>query len=110
MSILIKVLAVVMLPLSILVILTSVNIKLLNLPFNLTFLGVIIMIIFQILNFVFIKMFNEEIHLMQIITGFIFIIPAVAYLISIFTTPILPGYLEVILGTTMCAESLYALH
>ena len=105
-----KILAIVMIPLSILIIIEQMGFYSLGLPLDKGFLGAGIMIALQLINMASLKIKNKKLTAMNIITGGIFIITALAYILGNYLGYLQISSLPVILGVMMFVEALYALH
>jgi hypothetical protein len=105
-----KIFAVVMFPLSILIILESLGIYSLSLPFDKILIGAILMIVLQILTLVFLRLHTGKLNPMQIITAIVFIGLSAAALYSYFFTMAFKEQIPLILGAVMFVETIYALH
>lgn len=110
MNILTKLLAIIMLPLSILIILESTGLFSLALPFDKVFIGAILMIALQLLNLILLKINKGLLRFINIITTLVFILPAVAYILSTIMGFYLFESVPLIIGIIMFIEALYALH
>ncbi len=110
MTMIAKVLSFCMLPISILIVLESMGLYTLHLPFDKILIGAILMIALQIFSLVMALTHQGGMGVMNIITFIVFMIPAVAYLASFFFGITLFTSLPMILGILMFVESLYALH
>ncbi len=105
-----RILAFVMLPLSVLIILEDLKVYSISLPFDEALAGAALMIALQAVNLALLMIKNKTLTAMNIITGSVFIIPAAAY---IFFSVIGKSYIDhipLVIGVMMLVESLYALH
>ncbi|NOZ80307.1 MAG: hypothetical protein GXP63_01425 [DPANN group archaeon] len=104
-----KVFAIVMLPLSILIILEELGIFTLSLPVDKVFLGAILMVGLQLMTLILLKVHHGRFSIMSILTALIFTLVAIGA-----ATASLHGYYKeqapLILGVMMFGEAIYALH
>ena len=105
-----KVFGIVMLPISLVILLSELDIYIINLPFDVVLIGAVLMIAFQLINVFLAKAHNGTIGIMQIITSVLFILPALVFLITEFTGIAIIEKINLIVGVMMLAESMYALH
>jgi len=107
-----KAMAIVMLPLSILIVLESLELFTLNIGFNKVFLGAILMIVLQIITLVMVKVYHGEMSIMNFVTFGVFVIPAATYLLSslISLSTTMQQVIPLVIGVMMLIESVYALH
>jgi hypothetical protein len=103
-----KLIAIVMLPLSILILLQETNLYVIELSFDLMVLSASLMILLQILVLVMVKVHQENLTIINWLTAIVFVLPAVYYFLQQFLTPV--PQMPLILGAMMLAESVYALH
>lgn len=105
-----KLFAIVMLPLSILIIMETTGIFSLDLFFDKVFIGAILMIALQLLTLFFVKKHHSSLRGMNIVTFIVLILPALAYIFSGVFNNFLKEQLPLILGVMMFVEAIYALH
>ena len=110
MEIINKFLAILMLPVSILIILEQMKVFSIEFFIDKLLIGAILMILLQLLSLLFVGQNQEGIKAINIITSVIFIIPAVAYIASLFLVIPFSEHLPMIIGVMMLAEAVYALH
>ena len=110
MNFLTKILAIIMFPISILIILEQTNIYSIPFPIDKLLIGAILMISLEVLSFIMLKLTGGELRLINILTYIIFIIPAIAFLVSYLIGLNLHSAVPLILGVMMLAESIYGLH
>ena len=101
-----KILAFVMIPLSILIFLEQINVFSISFFIDKILIGAILMILLQLLTIIQQKITNGHFGLVTIVTSVIFIMPAGLYL----THLVVSVYIPLILAVFMLAEALYALH
>jgi len=106
-----KLFAIVMFPLSILIVLEKLGLYTLALPIDIdkVLIGAALMIALQVITLIMLKISNEKLTFMNIITGLIFIATAVAAVLSMqygsYTKEA-----PIVLAVMMFVEALYALH
>jgi len=105
-----KIFAIVMFPLSILIIFEALGTFSLSLPFNKVIIGAVLMIALQLLTLIFLKINHGKLGLMQYITAGIFIAIALVACFSGFVKFLPTDRVPLILGAVMLVEALYALH
>ena len=105
-----KVFAIAMFPLSIIIILESLDGFSLELPFNKVIIGAVLMIALQVLTLIFLKINHGRLGIMQYLTAGIFILAALVAVFSDFVSFLPSDKLPLILGVIMFVEALYALH
>lgn len=110
MNLITKILAIAMLALGILIILEAVGVFTISLPFDKLLIGAFIMIALQLLSIILQVVHRSPIRLINILIFIIFIIPAVAYLLSDYLGQFIENILPLVLGVMMLIEALYALH
>ncbi|MFH1409158.1 MAG: hypothetical protein ABIH34_04585 [Nanoarchaeota archaeon] len=108
MSLLDKLGAIVIFPLSIIIILEVLGVYTVPLPFDKILIGALLMIAFQVINVAMLGIQNGHVSIMQILTGILLILPPVAYFFQSFIP--FGAQIPLILGVMMFTESLYALH
>jgi len=104
-----KILAIIMLPISVLVVLEATEIFSIGLPFDKLLIGAGLMIVLQIMTLLFLKLHGGELRPINLIIAAVLIFPAGAYLVSYFLAFNI-SYLPIILGIVMFVEALYAFH
>ena len=104
-----KIIAILMLPVSLLLILEGLRIFNLELSLDKVLIGSILIIILQILNMNNAKQHNSEVRPISALLAIVFIIPGLAYIISLFVNIGMYDW-STILGIMMLTEALYALH
>lgn len=105
-----KILAIAMIPLSMLIILESMGLYSIWMPIDKGILGAGIMALLQIINLASLKMKNKRLTFMNMLTGSVFILVAAAYFVGNYLGYYQIDSLPVILGVMMFVEALYALH
>jgi hypothetical protein len=105
-----KAFAIVMFPLSILIICEALGIFSVPLPFDKVLVGAILMVVLQILTLIFMKMHHGSPKIMNYFTAAIFIMVAASALIASFLELPFADKVPLILGVIMFVEALYALH
>lgn len=102
--------AIVMFPLSILIVLEATDIFKIEFFMDKILLGAILMITLQIITLIMLKSNGGELRIMNLVTAGVFIITALAYIIATIINFDLPSYVPIILGVMMFVEAMYALH
>jgi hypothetical protein len=104
-----KIFAIAMLPLSILIILEWTGIFSLKIAYGTFLIGAVITLAYQIINLVMLRIQNGHLSPMQIASFVVFILPAVAYIVTLsgIAIEILP--IPLVLGVMMLVEGLYGL-
>ena len=110
MSLVHKVLAAVLFPLSILILLEYFNFFSLNIFVDKVLLGSIILIIFQVAHFINLLRHKDEITTMNVVTLLVFCTPAVSYCVNYFFKLFVLQELSLVMGIMIFLESMYALH
>jgi len=102
--------AIVMFPLSILIVLETAGIFSITLPFDKIIIGAILMIALQLLTLIFMKLHHSNPSLMNYVTAGVFMAVAVITLAADFLSLSFQASMPIILGVMMFVEALYALH
>lgn len=106
-----KTFAIVMFPLSIIIVLEELKIYSIAFPINKIVIGAIIMIMLQLITLFMVNKDMGNLSFMNIMTAIIFIgIAMIAGLINLLKLNIFPKEISIILGIIMFVEALYALH
>jgi len=109
MGVLEKILAIIMLPISILIVLEAIDMFSIGLPFDKLLIGAGLMIILQVITLLFLKLHGGELRPINLVIAGVLILPAGAYIASYFLAFNIPN-LPIILGIVMFVEALYAFH
>lgn len=106
------ILAIVMLPLSLIILINELTPYTLNIPIkiDLLLIAAILMIVLQLLNLVFLMMNNAALRPMNIVLLIVFIIPSSLYFLEFFLSISFLDVLPLVMAIMMFVESLYALH
>jgi len=104
-----KIFAIVMLVLSMLILLEELNIFSFEFPISKIIIGAALMIVLQVITIIMLNVHHSRPTIMNILTASIFILIALAAIISV-TTGFLPKEMPIIMSVTMFVEALYALH
>lgn len=104
-----KVFAIILFPLSIIILLEKIELFTIDIAFDKVLIGAFLMILLQIITLIMLNVHHGKPTTMNIITACIFIIIAVAAIISAITE-LLPSIIQTIMAVTMFVEALYALH
>ena len=104
-----KLFALVMFPLSVLIVLQELEIYALELPIDKLLLGSALMIALQTITIIMLHFTNRKLSLMNIVTALIFILTAIAAVLSM-RFGLFQKEAAIILGVMMFVEALYALH
>ncbi len=105
-----KGIAIVMLPLSVLIILEAIGIFYLGLPVDKALIGASLMIAFQVVALLFLKIEAGHIRPINYVTAIIFIVPAASYIINIYFPFVEDKIIPLILGIMMLCEGVYGMH
>jgi len=105
-----KAFAIVMFPLSILIVLEALGVFSVALPFDKVLVGAILMIVLQVLTLIFLKAHKGNPTIMNYFTAAVFILVAVVALLSGLLNLSFADKMPLILGVIMFVEALYALH
>ena len=105
-----KLMAIIMLPLSVLIILEAMDIFSIESPFDKLLIASILMIVLQLLSIIFASTNQEGLTLVNYLTLIIFSLPAIAYVLTLFFALPFENHIPIILGVMMLAEAIYALH
>lgn len=103
-------LAIAMIPISILIILEETAIYTLNLPFDKVLIGALLIIALQLINVILLRIQNNTLTFMNVITAIVLTVPAGYYIFSSFFGFYTIANLPLIVGVMMFVESIYALH
>jgi len=110
MGVLEKIIGGAMIILGVLVILEIFNVFSLALPFDKVLIGAGLMILFQIVNIIMMRIESGGVEPVHMITAVVFAAPAAAYIVSVFLVPFLTESLPMIVAVLMIAEGMYAMH
>ena len=107
-----KILSFIAIPLSILIALKYFKIYDANaiIPYNITLIGAVFLILMQILSYITIHTFNEGTTLMGKLIKTILAIPGILYVVDIFYPLNLGFDLEIVIAIFLFTEGLYGLH
>ncbi len=105
-----KALAIVMIPISVLIILEAFNVYQIALPFDKILLGAILMVLLQVFVLINMKMHDQDIRMINIITVIVFMLPGALYIINLYYPIIENNIIPILLGVMMFGEALYAMH
>ena len=99
-----------MIILGVLILLEIFKVFSLALPFDKVLIGAGLMILFQVVNIIMMRIESGGVEPIHMFTAAIFSLPAAAYIVSVYVIPILPESLPMIVAVLMIAEGMYAMH
>jgi hypothetical protein len=105
-----KAFAIVMFPLSIIIVCEALDIFSVQLPFDKVLVGAILMIVLQALTMIFMRLHQGNPTIMNYFTAGIFVAVALASILVNFLELSFADKVPLILGVIMFVEALYALH